>query len=106
LARKSQWRLRRHSIGSQARGNARPDSDTDICLVIPQDMDHNLIDPFALSQKIRKAGVPKLDIIVARPANILKAKERDSINSLAYDITREGQLLFGHVNGLFEDRAA
>jgi predicted nucleotidyltransferase len=91
-------------FGSRARNNARPDSDYDLCLVIPERMDHNLIDPFAIRQRIRKSGGPKLDIIIGRPSDL--TEERDDINSLAYDITRHGKLLFGQVAGLFEDQAA
>ncbi len=68
--------------------------------MISETIDHNLIDPFAIRQKIRKSGGPKIDIIIGRLSDL--TEERDDINSLAYDITRHGKLLFGQVDGLFE----
>lgn len=54
-------------FGSQARGNARQDSDTDILVMMPFEAR-----PFAKSREIRRACKPgfRVDLLIRRPEDI------------------------------------
>jgi len=54
-------------FGSQARGNARQDSDTDILVMMPFEWR-----PFAKSREIRRACKPgfRVDLLIRRPEDI------------------------------------
>jgi len=76
-------------FGSQARGEARPDSDYDI-LVIKKDIEDELVLERALYRNMIGVGV---DIIVKTPEGVEKAKNR--LISVVKEAIQEGIVIYG-----------
>lgn len=74
-------------FGSRARGDAHPDSDWDIFLVLPDDAPESSLDPEATWQLGRDAGL-MADVVAARATEVHEAA--DTPNTLAYVLAREG----------------
>ena len=73
-------------FGSVARGDARPDSDLDLLVVVP-DGTHRRQTAQRLYQEVPRRGVP-MDVLVTAPRNLaVQARERGLIYST---ILREG----------------
>ena len=73
-------------FGSVARGDARPDSDLDLLVVVP-DGTHRRQTAQRLYQEVPRCGVP-MDVLVTTPRNLaIQARERGLIYST---ILREG----------------
>ena len=79
-------------FGSRARGDARPESDWDLFVVVPDDIDEALLDPLAVWRLKRGSGVPA-DVIPCRATDFLDAS--DTVNTLSYVVANEGVLIYG-----------
>jgi len=78
-------------FGSRAEGRARPDSDYDLLVVLPDDAPREALDPIAtwrLGRDVRVAA----DIVPCRRADFLE--EKDEIDTLARAATHRGRKLF------------
>ena len=78
-------------FGSQARGEARSDSDYDI-LVIKKDIEDELVLERALYRNMINVGVG-VDIIVKTPEGVERAKER--FVSVVKEALQEGIVIYG-----------
>ena len=76
-------------FGSQAKGNARDDSDIDLCVVIDTDRKHRLVAELYCALDCDKP----VDIIVYTPKEWAECIEDST--SFAYKIKTEGQVLYG-----------
>lgn len=79
-------------FGSRARGDARPESDWDLFVVVPDDTDDDLFDPLVAWRLVRGSGVPA-DVIPCRNSDFLHAC--DTVNTLSHTIAQEGVLIRG-----------
>lgn len=77
-------------FGSRARGEARPDSDWDLVVSLPDDVDAALLDPLLGWQLQREAGV-RATILTTRSADL--ATIWGLPNTVGFDLAREGRLL-------------
>nr|WP_294508172.1 nucleotidyltransferase domain-containing protein [uncultured Rhodopila sp.] len=87
LARKRLRALQVWLFGSRARGDARPDSDWDIWLILPNDAPDADLDPATAWRIGRDAGLIA-DVVADREEDVLAAV--DVVNTLAFVIPREG----------------
>lgn len=76
-------------FGSQARGDAGPDSDVDLLVVMDTDSKRRTAVDIAV--KLHAMGVPK-DIVVITPAEFERRK--DISGSIAYPAHHEGRVLY------------
>ncbi len=76
-------------FGSRARGDARPGSDWDLLVVVPDDAVDP--DPLALWRLQKDSGV-HADIIACRASDF--REDRDTANTIGYVVAREGMLLY------------
>jgi predicted nucleotidyltransferase len=74
-------------FGSRARGDARPDSDWDIWLILPNDAPDADLDPATTWRIGRDAGLIA-DVVADREEDVLAAV--DVVNTLAFVVPREG----------------
>lgn len=74
-------------FGSRARGDARPDSDWDVFLVLPDEASDADLDPVAGWRIGHDAGLVA-DVVTERASAVFAAK--DVINTLAFALPREG----------------
>lgn len=77
-------------FGSRARGDARPDSDWDVFLVLPDEAADRDLDPVLAWRVGRDAGLAA-DVISEREGDVRAA--RDVPNTFAYVLRREGVLI-------------
>jgi predicted nucleotidyltransferase len=75
-------------IGSQARGDAGPDSDVD--LVVVMDTDSRRRSAVEIRMALDDMVIPK-DVVVMTPEEF--ERRRDIVGTLAYPAAREGRLL-------------
>jgi uncharacterized protein len=77
-------------FGSRARGDFRPDSDWDLCVVVPDDVKPGQFTSVSLWSTIADLAAP----IQAAPVRkaIFEAKKND-INSLSHDVYQDGIVL-------------
>lgn len=78
-------------FGSRARGQARPESDWDLLVVVPDDTDEGLFDPLVAWRMSKESGVPA-DVILCRVSELREG--RTVPNSLGYEVDRDGVLLY------------
>jgi len=79
-------------FGSAARGEARPDSDIDIMVVMPEGT-HRRRTAQDLHMLLYRAGFPlAVDIVVAVPEDI--EKYRDDIGYIYHRVLKEGRELY------------
>jgi len=76
-------------FGSRARGDARPDSDVDLLVVMPTDSRRQTA--VEIRMALDGIHVPK-DIAVMAPDEF--ERRRDIVGTLAYPAVREGRLLY------------
>lgn len=74
-------------FGSRARGEAKPDSDWDLFVVVPDDVPDGEIGPVA-AWRLRKEARTRADVVPCHAADYREA--RDTPNTLAYLVAREG----------------
>lgn len=80
-------------FGSRARGDARPGSDWDLLVVVPDATNEDVLDPIVAWRLQRGSGV-HADVIPCRATDFRNAC--DTVNTLAYVVAREGVLVSGH----------
>ncbi|MBZ5724433.1 MAG: nucleotidyltransferase domain-containing protein [Acidobacteriia bacterium] len=79
-------------FGSQARGDAGPDSDLDFCVVVPDDAPVGLLRDGGIYSVLRGMGYPK-DIVPWRRSDF-DARATHVRASLPATVVREGKLLY------------
>lgn len=77
-------------FGSHARGEAGPDSDVDLLIVMPFD-GSKLEKCLEIRQVLRDVPFP-LDVIVTRPEDF--AWRKDVVGTIEWPATREGKVLY------------
>jgi excisionase family DNA binding protein len=81
-------------FGSRARGDARPDSDFDLAIVVPDGVERRGLAMRAYETIARVEGrTVGVDIVVLTPGII--AAERDLVGSIARAVVREGVPVYG-----------
>jgi predicted nucleotidyltransferase len=78
-------------FGSRAEGRARPNSDYDLLVVLPDEASEAALDPIATWRIGREVRVPA-DIVPCRLADFLE--EKDEIDTLPRAATLHGRKLF------------
>ena len=87
----SKWHLAQIWLfGSRARGDARPSSDWDLFVVLPDEAPDGDFDPQVGWQLQRASGV-SADVIACRATDF--REDRATPNTLAFDVGREGLLV-------------
>lgn len=79
-------------FGSRARGDARPTSDWDLFVVVPDDTDEVALDPMEIWKLKRGLRGIYADVIACRSQDF--AEWKDTVNTLSYAVAREGRLLY------------
>lgn len=79
-------------FGSHARGNAGPDSDVDLLVVISDDQDRRAIMNRLYSMPSKELDLCPVDFIVATESHY--EQYRDQIGTIFPTITREGRELY------------
>ena len=74
-------------FGSRARGDARPESDWDLFVVVPDDTRDEQLDLLFLWRLKRGSGVPA-DVIACRVSEF--REPCDTVNTLSYAVATEG----------------
>ncbi|NQW55116.1 MAG: nucleotidyltransferase domain-containing protein [Rhodospirillales bacterium] len=80
-------------FGSRARGDARPDSDYDLLVIVSDDAPLSSRSLEATARVARDPGVP-LDIVPCRRS--VFERKRDRVGTLSYSATHQGRLVYGH----------
>ena len=78
-------------FGSRARGDARPTSDWDVFVVVPDGTDERALDPRVAWRLQRGSGV-YADVIPCRASEFID--DRATVNTLAYIVANEGVLIY------------
>lgn len=79
-------------FGSRARGDNRPDSDWDILVALPDDVDPALLDPLVGWTIQHELGIPAT--ILSTTTGVL-AESWGALNTIGYSLARDGRLLDG-----------
>jgi predicted nucleotidyltransferase len=79
-------------FGSRAEGRARPDSDYDLLVVLPDDVPHGAFDPVRAWRIGREVRVPA-DIVPCTRSEF--DEDKDEIDTLARAATLRGHKLYG-----------
>jgi predicted nucleotidyltransferase len=77
-------------FGSRARGDATPDSDWDLFVVVDDDVDDDEFDP-GIGRRLRRECGVRADVIPWRASEF--AEFRATPNTLAYSVATDGMLL-------------
>lgn len=77
-------------FGSRARDEARPGSDWDLFVVVPDDTNERDLDPRVAWRLQRGSGV-YADVVVCRASEFREA--RGTVNTLAHEVATRGVLL-------------
>ena len=82
-------------FGSRARGDNSPDSDWDLCVVLPDDIEPQQFTPSKLWKIVAdlNAGIQVYPI----RRSVLEAK-KDDPNSVSHDIAKEGLIILGELH--------
>jgi predicted nucleotidyltransferase len=78
-------------FGSRARGDARPSSDWDLFVVLPDDAPEEELAP-EVGWRLQKASGITADVIACYASDF--HEDRSTPNTLAFDAAREGVLLY------------
>ncbi|MBK7395926.1 MAG: nucleotidyltransferase domain-containing protein [Myxococcales bacterium] len=77
-------------FGSRARGEARADSDWDVLVVVPDDLDEGAFDP-VVGWRLQRDLPIRADVFPCRSTEF--EEDRDTPNTLAYEAWHRGVLL-------------
>jgi uncharacterized protein len=77
-------------FGSRARGDARPTSDWDLFVVVPDDTKESDLDPL-IAWRLRRTSGIRGDVIPCRASEF--RDDLDTVNTLSYVVGREGVLI-------------
>ena len=80
-------------FGSLAHGDARPDSDYDLLVIVSDDAPLSSRSLEATARVARDPGGP-LDIVPCRRS--VFERKRDRVGTLSYSATHQGRLVYGH----------
>ena len=83
--------VRIYLFGSEARGDAGPDSDLDFCVVLPDDAPEGLYRDRRVHRRLR--GLQAVDV-VRLPCSDFDARAAHVVASLPATVVREGRLLY------------
>ncbi len=83
--------VRVYLFGSEARGDAGPDSDLDFCVVLPDDAPHGLYKP-GIRGALR--GVGTATDVVRMPLEEFERRAAHVSTSIPAAVVREGRLLY------------
>lgn len=87
----ARWRpLQIWLFGSRARGDATPESDWDLFVVVDDDVADDELDP-GVGRRLRRECGLRADVIPWRASEF--AEFRTTPNNLAYEVTSDGVLL-------------
>src|SRR5262245_25390079 len=78
-------------FGSRARGDARPTSDWDLFVVVPDSTPEEALDPL-LAWRLRKLSGIYADVIPFRVSEF--QEDRTTVNTLPYEVAHQGVLLY------------
>jgi uncharacterized protein len=88
-------------FGSHGRGDAGPDSDVDLLLVMP--IDGSLLEKrLEIRHALHDIPIP-LDIIVTTPEEF--AWRKDVVGTIEWPATREGKILYAHPEPDYSNRS-
>lgn len=86
------WRPKQIRLfGSRARGEGTPGSDWDLFVLVPDDVPEDELGPLA-SWRLRKESRTRADVVPCHVSDFDDA--RDTPNTMAYEVAREGVLLY------------
>lgn len=77
-------------FGSRARGDARPASDWDLLVVVPDDLDESQFDPL-VAWRLRREADMKAHLILCTVSDF--TEDRTTPNTIAYEASANGVLL-------------
>ncbi len=80
-------------FGSRARGEEGPESDWDLLVIVPDDLDESALDPVSCWTLVRGSGV-RADVVPCRLGDF--TEDRDTPNTLAFEAMHRGVLLYEH----------
>ncbi|MCE7026492.1 nucleotidyltransferase family protein [Jiella avicenniae] len=81
-------------FGSRARGDNGPDSDWDLCVILPDTVGPGLFNPVNLWSEASGFGLPIQVFPIRRSIFIERSAD---INSLSHDVLRDGRPIIGHL---------
>jgi uncharacterized protein len=84
--------VRIYLFGSEARGDAGPDSDLDFCVVVPDNLSPQKLNSSAVYSFVSGTGYAK-DIVRLRQSDF-EARAAHVVASLPATVVREGKLLY------------
>jgi predicted nucleotidyltransferase len=84
--------VRIYLFGSEARGDAGPDSDLDFCVVLPDDAPPNLYKAAGVHQNLW--GVRAAVDVVRVPRGSFDLRAEHVLSSLPATVVREGKVLY------------
>lgn len=79
-------------FGSRARGDNGPDSDWDLCVILPDDIRPQEFTAASLWREVSRFGAPIQVYPIRRSVFLASTEDR---NSVSYDVRREGVALVG-----------
>ncbi len=78
-------------FGSRARGDAGPESDWDLLVVVPDGLSDSALDPVVAWRLQRESGV-SADLVLCRASDF--REDRTTPNTLAFEAAHRGVLLY------------
>tara|TARA_R110002020_G_scaffold87051_1_gene214882 strand:- start:408 stop:800 length:393 start_codon:yes stop_codon:yes gene_type:complete len=81
-------------FGSRARGDNGPDSDWDLCVILPDEVEHGRFTAVNLWSEVSGFGLPIQVFPVRRSIFIERSAD---INSVSHDVLQDGQPIIGQL---------
>lgn len=79
-------------FGSRARGDFRPESDWDLCVILPDDVEPGKFTPITL-WPLAAAGAEAVEVYPI--GRLVFEEKRHDINAISHDVDRDGVFLYG-----------